>query len=72
MRADRRVGLNAVWGSDRCDGDLWVSSGRVERRLSHQARPELKRSEFEAAQAEILNPVTFDPAGLPVPVRLGT
>ncbi len=62
-----RDGLNAGLDSDRFAVDLWVNSRRVERRLSHQARPELKRSDFEAAQAEILNPVTFDPAGLPVP-----
>jgi len=62
-----RDGLNVGLDSDRFPVDLWVNSRRVERRLSLEARPELKRSDFEAAQAKIINPVRFDTAGLPTP-----
>ena len=62
-----RDGLNIGLDSDRFEVDLWVNSRRVERRLGNDTRPELKRADFEAALAEILNPVRFNPAGFPVP-----
>ncbi len=62
-----RDGLNIGLDSDRFEVDLWVNSRRVDRRLSLRPRPELKRSDFEAAQAEILNPVSVNAAGLPMP-----
>ncbi len=62
-----RDGLNAGLDSDRFEVDWWVNSRRVNRRLSKRARPELKRADFEAALAEVLNPVSFNELGLPVP-----
>lgn len=62
-----RDGLNAGLDSDRFEVDWWLNSKRTIRRLSYETRPHLSRSDFEAVQAEILNPSSMNGAGLPVP-----
>jgi predicted GNAT superfamily acetyltransferase len=62
-----RDGLNVGLPSDRFVVDWWVNSKRVDRRLSHKARPRLDLAHFFAAGAEILNPTKADQAGWPKP-----
>lgn len=63
MRDELNVGVD----SDRFEVDWWVNSRRVNHRLSRGTRPELKLANYEAAQAEVLNPARFNDAGWPVP-----
>ena len=64
---EMRDGLNAGLDSDRFEVDWWLNSKRVNRRLSYDPRPRLRRKDFEAVQAEVLNLASFDPEGRPVP-----
>jgi predicted GNAT superfamily acetyltransferase len=64
---EMRDGLNLGLESDRFEVDWWLNSKRVNRRLSYDARPPLHRRDFEAVQAEILNPAQFNEDGWPVP-----
>jgi predicted GNAT superfamily acetyltransferase len=63
-----RDGLNAGLTSDRFQVDWWLTSARVKERLFGQRAP-LVLSSFTSAGAEILNPTTLGPDGLPRPAE---
>ena len=60
--------LNRSLPSDRFDVDWWVSSNRVNRRLSRRMRNHLDLVHFLSSGAPILNPAEMDPSGFPHPV----
>lgn len=64
---EMRDGLNAGLPSDRFRVDWWVNTPRVEKRLSRARRPHLKLAHFQAAHAEIVNPVQEWIATFPAP-----
>jgi predicted GNAT superfamily acetyltransferase len=66
LYGELRDDLNRGLPTDRFQVDWWIDSRRVETRLS-QRRPPLTRDLYEQAGTPILNRVTFNAAGLPVP-----
>lgn len=58
----REEGLQA----DRLQVEWWITSNRVEQRLTSD-RPQLSLASFTSADVPILNQATFDPGGLPRP-----
>jgi predicted GNAT superfamily acetyltransferase len=62
-------GLNAGLPSDRFQVDWWLTTARVNRRLSRRARQPLSLAHFLSANAQIINPAWFDESGLPHPVQ---
>lgn len=61
-----RDGLNAGLPSDRFEVDWWVTSNRVEARLS-ASRPPLDLAHYLEAGAEKVNPAGLRADGLPIP-----
>lgn len=64
---EMRDGLNVGLPSDRFKVNWWISTQRVERRLSKKARRKLDLAHFLAADIEILNPSQVGPKGFPRP-----
>jgi predicted GNAT superfamily acetyltransferase len=60
-----RDALNRGLPSDRFQVDWWVSTQRVERRLSRRARLKLDLAHFLAAGAQVINPTHLDADRLP-------
>jgi predicted GNAT superfamily acetyltransferase len=60
-----RDALNRGLPSDRLQVDWWVSTQRVERRLSRRARLKLDLAHFLAAGAQVINPTHLNAGGLP-------
>lgn len=64
-----RDGLNVGLPSDRLEVDWWVTTQRVQRRLSRRARPRLDLAHFLAAGAQICNPTQGFSQGWPLPAE---
>lgn len=64
---DMRDGLNAGLPSDRFQVDWWLSTARVERRLSKQSRGALKLDQFAKAELQPLYTLHTGADGLPYP-----
>ncbi len=62
-----RDGINTGLPSDRLQVDWWVNSQRVNRRLSHRARPSLDLAHYLAAGAQATNSTQVGEDGLPRP-----
>jgi predicted GNAT superfamily acetyltransferase len=68
---EMRDGLNVGLPSDRFEVDWWVSTKRVERRMSRWARRRLDLAHFIAAGTGIINPTELGPGGWPRPLSSG-
>src|SRR5579859_11656 len=66
MYGDMRDGLNAGLPSDRFQVDWWITMPRVKERMFGQRAP-LVLDSFTSAGAQIVNPTTAGPDGLPRP-----
>jgi len=60
-------GLNQGLPSDRFQVDWWITSSRVQQKVSGD-RPPLTLESFTSAGTPILNPARFDESGLPRPI----
>lgn len=66
---EMRDGLNIGLPSDRFEVDWWLTTKRVERRLSNKARLHLDLAHFFAAGAEVINTTQLDADSWPIPTE---